>query len=594
MRIIDRNVAIDNEPRVLLPSENVRFKFSLVHSFDSSDVYELHLDGSSMLTEKIDIIWKIPCLDVQGVWTTNALLDKRIRADWEEPMVKSCISVDAPVISVYNSSDENVITFALSDFVNALHMEACIREEDGYLYCSITLLPEYWETQDVYSCRLLIIKDSIHFSNALGQVNKWWDKGLDLSIAPALALEPVYSTWYSFHQNFTEEQILIQSKLAKDLGYGGVIIDDGWQTKDGGRGYFYTGDWNPDRIENVGQFVDEIHKIGLYCMFWFSVPFCGVRSSVYQKFKGKFLTEDHPWAPVFDPRFPDVRAYLLSRYKVAVQDWNLDGLKLDFIDDFKVYPDTDLTEGNGKDCVSVNEGVRRLLDEIRSELLGIKPDLLIEFRQKYIGPYLKTVGNMFRAFDCPHDFLVNRVRTTDVRLLNDTAAVHSDMITWNPNCTVEVAALQFTSIIFSVIQLSVRINEIPEDHRLMIKFYTDYCTAHKNVLLNGHFIPRKPSSNYPILSSETQDTIIYGVYEDILVEIDSTKSRIHLVNGKMSEQIVFETFEDLEDVSVVILDCMGEVDWEDVVSFHEGIHALEVPSNGIIQIDQVSLGLRIA
>jgi len=83
------------------------------------------------------------------------------------------------------------------------------------------------------------------------------------------------------------------------------------------------------------------------CLLWYSVPFCGIKSKAYQLFKGKFLTENHPWAPVFDPRYPEVRSYLVQKYAAALIDWKLDGFKLDFIDDFKAYPETVLTKENG-------------------------------------------------------------------------------------------------------------------------------------------------------------------------------------------------------------------------------------------------------
>ena len=175
---------------------------------------------------------------------------------------------------------------------------------------------------------------------------------------------------------------------------------------------------------------------------------------------------------MFDPRFPEVRAYLVGIYTQALLDWNLDGFKLDFIDDFKVYPETEMNDLNGRDTLSVAKGVDLLIDDIKTALKSIKEDVLIEFRQKYIGPGLRKLGNMFRAFDCPNDSLMNRVRTTDVKLICGDTAVHSDMLTWSKDADVEYAALQFTSILFSVPQISVKLNERSKEEHSMIQFYT--------------------------------------------------------------------------------------------------------------------------
>ena len=50
-----------------------------------------------------------------------------------------------------------------------------------------------------------------------------------------------------------------------------------------------------------------------------------------------------------------------------------------------------------------------------AELRRVKPDVMIEFRQPYIGPLMRKYGNMFRAGDAPNAAVDNRVRTVDRR-----------------------------------------------------------------------------------------------------------------------------------------------------------------------------------
>lgn len=586
MKVIDRTVSIDGVPKCY--TANVDCHIKLVSDVDECQIYTIKINTDEAIKGGVEIKWKIPCLRVKGVWSTNSLHEKRLLADWELPKVSARVSVDAPVLTVYDHSDYNVIAFAISDVINSSELEASIQEEDGCIYCIVRLMVEASDHIPSYSCELRVSTDRINFGDAISEISTWWAANLSIANVPEATTYPVYSTWYSYHQNFEPQMLLDECKAAKKLGYKGIIVDDGWQTKDGNRGYNFTGDWEVERIDDVHGFVKQIHNMDMYCLFWFSVPFCGIESKAYQAFKGKFLTENHPWAPVFDPRYPEVRAHLVSRYAEAVRDWKLDGLKLDFIDDFKVYEDTDLREGGGKDCLSVNEGVKKLIDLIKQELYAINPDVLIEFRQKYTGPYLQTLGNMFRAFDAPYDSLTNRIRTTDVKLLSGETIVHSDMFAWHPHEEVEVAALQLTNILFSVPQLSVRLKEVSQDHKNMIAFLTHYWNENKQILLFGDFKAYRPSSNYPMLSSSYEDKIIYGVYEDMIVSIQSGFRHIDLINGKLSDQVVFELTEDLGKVEVVIVDCSGQEDWKDVVDFEEGVHTLEVPANGIIQLKVIS------
>ena len=538
MKIVDRTRQWSDVPKVIAESA-LEAEIKLISDQEGVSIYKFTI-GRILENQIVSVKWCVPCINVRGVWSSNSLTDKHIRADWELPQVSSCISIDAPVLSVIGHDGSNRITYAVSDTLNKLDLEAAIQEEDGNLYCQISL--ETNQLYDITEYSFLLRIDKNHnqrFSDAIQGMGKWLASQLDESIqeVPDHARLPVYSTWYSYHQNFTEEDLLEECRLSKNMGYEIIIVDDGWQTMDDNRGYDYTGDWGAERFQDMGSFVSQVHEIGMKIMLWYSVPFCGKKSQAYQKFQGKFLTEDHPWAPVFDPRFPEVRDYLISRYVYALQEWNIDGFKLDFIDDFTIYPETELIELNGRDVLSVNKGVGLLIIGIKKALTEIQPDILIEFRQKYISPALRILGNMFRAFDCPYDHVLNRIRTTDVKLLCDTSAVHSDMIAWHKTESVELAALQLTNVLFSVPQLSVRLGSCSEDHKRMIAFYTQYWLENREVLLSGHFIAHKPMANYPILQSSLGDKTIYGLYEDLVLTLDHPISNIDIINGKMSQEV---------------------------------------------------------
>jgi len=587
MKVLDRTIVVSEQPQII--GAPLHFKSSLkqISTKDNVSIYELELTNTvaAELTP-LTIQWRLPCTNVKGEWSTGALYEKRIRADWELPSVVSRVSVNAPVVALFGHEDENIITVACADVINTVEMQAPVREEDNFIYCQLTFFTEKMPLTTGYKTQIRVDRRMFHFSECLADVSNWWAtfEALKPTIVPEAAQVPLYSTWYAYHQNFQPEQLLAECRESKKLGYKGIIIDDGWQTLDGGRGYDFTGDWEPDRIPKTREFVETIQSMDMKCLFWYAVPFCGKKSKAYQRFKGKFLTESHPWAPVFDPRYPEVRAYLIEKYASALINWNLDGFKLDFIDDFKTYPDTALTLGNGRDYASVDEGVYRLMSDVMTELKQIKPEILIEFRQKYIGPAMRKFGNMFRAFDCPNDSVGNRMRTTDVKMLCGNTAVHSDMITWHKTETVETAALQLTNVLFAVPQLSVRLAETDDDHKKMITFYTKYWKKNQSILIDGDFVPYNPLANYPILSASDESKIIFGVYEDMVVELDDSFDKIDLVNGKMSEQIAFEFLEDYGKCKVKIYDCMGNLDWEDKLKFGEGLHSLEVPANGMIRI----------
>ncbi len=544
----------------------------------SLKVQEAHTD--QLLYVKV----KLKALNAKGSWSSNAVLDKRFRTDWEMPQIESSISIDAPIINLFGHDDENLITISCSDAINAIKFEASLREEDNHFYCILTFFDNHLRKGDYKTKICIDQRKNLSFSESIQGAANWILKENHLyeKPVPSLAKVPLYSTWYSFHQDLDEDDLINECRVAKDLGYDLIIIDDGWQTMDNGRGYDYTGDWNPDRFKDPSGFVKQVQGLDMAIMFWYSVPFCGKKSKAYQKFKDKLLTEKHYWAPVFDPRFPEVREYLVSIYSKALINWNIDGFKLDFIDDFKVYPETETESLNGRDTLSVSEGTEKLIQEVAAALHSIKPDVLIEFRQKYISPSLHKLGNMFRAFDCPNDSLMNRVRTTDVKLICGQGAVHSDMITWHKEEPVEVAALQLSSLIFSVPQLSIRLADRSPEEIEMIRFYTKYWRDNKDVLLDGNFKAYKPLANYPYLSASKNGTTIYGLYEDVVLPLPIEGKSIHIINGKTTDSVVVRFEGSSSKWKKKVQNCMGEIRENEEITLSPGLREFTCPPNGLI------------
>lgn len=551
------------------------------------DIYTIQFKApKDFIPSPVTILWKIPAINVKGVWKPTSDFSKRIMDDWELNHMESRISVDAPVISIFGHQDINVHTFACADAINTTSLNALYREEDNCIYCHITLFAEAHHLITSYTTQLRIDQSSYHFSQSLQATGNWWSQfdHLTPTHTPPFAMKPVYSTWYQFHQNLDPNILLEECKIASQLGYELIILDDGWQTNDGNRGYDYTGDWQPERIPNLASFTEAVHTTGMKLALWYSVPFCGKQSKAYQKFKGKFLTENHRWAPVFDPRYPEVRTYLINLYTQALTNWNLDGFKLDFIDEFKAYPDTVLTKENGRDFSSINEAVDKLLTDIITSLQAIKKDIVIEFRQKYTGPAMRKYGNMFRAFDCPGDATMNRVRIADIKMICGSTAVHSDMFTYHKEEPLEVKALQLINTMFGVPQLSIMLQEATSEELDMIQFYTNYWKTHVEILLQGVFTPHKPLANYPICESYKDDYNIIGIFDTSYIEITKSVRHIDIINGQLENQIIIDCVEDIGDYTMTVFYCTGIISNRSSIKLKKGPTKIQVPPSGLIQL----------
>jgi len=583
----------DERFRCLLEAEQLQFGMDLIRLRMSS------LSGEAALPSEITLRWSHPSRDIHASWHPALDRAKSFKADWMRPL-RSNAACSAPVHALFNAGGMNRLTYACSDALNTVYYTGAVREETGEFACSVTWFRETAAPMREYEALLLIDTRDIPCYESLDHIGRWWSEMPAYQPAPVpdAALSPMYSTWYSMHQNVTAAKVEEQCRMAKELGMEAVIIDDGWQTDDNRRGYAYCGDWEActAKFPDMRQHVDAIHEIGMKALLWYSVPFVGKHSRAWERFRNKILryNENHG-AGVLDPRYPEVREYLIATYEKAVREWSLDGFKLDFIDQF-YSPERQIeTTEPGKDYESIPEAVDRLLTDSIGRLRAIKPEIMVEFRQSYIGPAMRKYGNMFRAGDCPNDSIQNRVRTLDIRLLCGDTAAHADMIMWHPDDPVESAALQLINALFSVPQISVDLNMLSPDHMEMLRYWLGFCRVHRDVLLNGRLQPLRPELLYPVVYSAKDDTSLIATYHDKLVRIGqhSRERRWILVNGRLEPGLALDIPNAPGEVFIEVRDCRGHVTETASRTLEAGILPLPIPASGtaiITVIDRSSVG----
>lgn len=209
-------------------------------------------------------------------------------------------------------------------------------------------------------------------------------------------------------------------------------------------------------------------------MFWYSVPFIGYETENFERFKGKYLSlDDGQRCAILDPRFKEVRDFLIGLYIEAVKNFDLDGLKLDFIDSFKITPSSPSNYAD-MDIPVLEEAVFVLMYEVHRKLTEINPQIMLEFRQKYIGPMICAFGNMLRVSDCPYSGRNNARASIDLRLTSGDIPVHTDMTMWHKDTCKEDVARQLMLGLFATPQISVKLSEIQDEHYKVIKEFLQY------------------------------------------------------------------------------------------------------------------------
>lgn len=536
---------------------------------------------------QVKIIWSQPIIDIHSYWYPTAFRNKSLDYDWNAGF-SSKATVSAPTGCFYNINGQNRITYALSDALNTVQFNMGVHEEDSTLSCNIIMFTEPTKPMTSYEVELRIDTRDVPYYRSLEDVVKWWET-LDAykpAEVPECAKLPMYSTWYSFHQQIEAEKIEEQCRVAKKLGFEAVIVDDGWQTADNNRGYAFCGDWEvcPKRIPDMKAHVERVHKLGMKYILWYSVPFIGIHSKAWTEFKDKLLIyKDNLSAGVLDPRYPEVREYLIKIYEQAIREWDLDGFKLDFVDEFYLYNKEADERNEGMDYESVQEAVDRLLTDVMQHLKNIKSNIMIEFRQKYIGPLMRKYGNMFRAGDCPNNAITNRMETVDIRLLCGNTAAHSDMIMWNTKETVESSALQIINILFSVPQFSMRFEKLSEEQFRMTTFWLAFWRNHRDVLLEGKLSPSYPELMYPVIMADTVKKRLIAVYSEFCVHSGGNlPDKFIIINGTLKNEVIVNLEEDLEERNIQVYNCCGDIVRAETISLCKGVQILQVPAAGVV------------
>ncbi len=538
--------------------------------------------GTARMPEKIALKCETQAQNVYCEWNP-AKKDHHITFHQNEHF-HARLACWSPVMQTISKDGKNCSVLAVQDVKTpiACHMRIDIYQEK--LERELVFFDAITNPMTHYETRIRVDNRPIPFYEALSNVADWYVSLRPTQApAPAKAYAPMYSTWYSYLQNISADALVKECKEAKKYGMDTVILDDGWQTDNPNVIYGYTGDWKPTpaKFPNMRATVDEIHALGMDVIVWFSVPFVGYFSQNHKRFEGKYLTSiDGINASVLDPRYKDVRDFLIQTYVNALKEWNLDGLKLDFIDRFvsngEVKPEMDYT--------SVEDATERLLLDVTAALKAVKEDVLIEFRQPYMGPVITECGNMVRVWDCPLDPLYNRIDSLNLRLTTKNCAVHADMINWAQDDTPENVGVRLFGSIFSVPQISVRFAEITDEQKSALKNYLDCYNANKDVLMHGKLSLSDPDSHYSKAQAMLDGKTVAVGFSKNVFDLASCTQAV-LINLTSEKELILKN---ADGFAYAVVDCMGKTIAQG--SVNGNLAAIPVPLAARVELAKASLG----
>jgi alpha-galactosidase len=232
------------QPQMLSDAIDLAVSTGLLHDVPSNGrLGHREVEVDAPLGTTVTVTWHVPLSGAVGYWTSRVGFAKSLYSDWFAPTTAS-LTAEVPAGLLFDAQSRCTHAFAVTETVTEVTFRLAVSEEDKRINADVTF------TVGTQPCRVRLYPPGFPYEDVLADIAAWWSERDPLDGAdalprqlPAAATQPVYSTWYSMHQQLKQQELDAELTLAADMGMRSVIIDDGWQTIDNQRGYAFTGDW---------------------------------------------------------------------------------------------------------------------------------------------------------------------------------------------------------------------------------------------------------------------------------------------------------------------------------------------------------------
>ncbi len=439
------------------------------------------------LDEPLTLTATVPATDAVAWWRPGSTVPhSTIPPSWTQPVDITALQ-GIPIGALLTGKDTTRLVYALDAATSPTQVRAGLVEETAEFMVMVTVAGASASGE----VRLYLDCSGDSFAKSVPGAGGWLQGETGARAAPG-ALDPVLCTWYFAHQAVTSDIVEAVADRAAELGFGTVIVDDGWQTTSHGRGYGSCGDWDvaTEKFPDPAGMVGYLRARGMRTVWWVGTPFVGHRARARELGLATLYDEPDLEAEVLDPRDPATRAYLVGRVRDLVDRTTADGVKLDFLERFVDPPG---------EASSVVAAAAQAIEEIVAELRGLGVEPLIEFREPYVHPVPARSASMIRVGDCPLSPVQNRVGIIDLRLARPGTPIHSDPIMWAEADSPERVAYHLINALLGVPQISVDLRRLPADQGAVLAYWLGVWREQRDLLLHGELYPERPDLSYPLV-----------------------------------------------------------------------------------------------
>lgn len=495
---------------------------------------------------------------------------------------------DYSIVSGLTSDSENRITMAAYDDFQSRYNQIDIKQIPDSLVFSFNFFNDAVPDAEVleYKAQILLDLSEVQFSKSIQNTAQWRldQDGKKGMTKIDLSLQPIYSVWYPMDRNIPLENVTYYFDSISSMGFRSVLFDDAWQNVVKFE-VDKQGNWDPSKVTIVKDFMQKAKEADMKVALWYSLPFVGANTYVFNRFDGKYLQYRTSSQPILDIRYPEVRSYLTNIYDNIIKDWGVDAIWFNFLNGY--YPDEHIivTEDRGRDYVSVRKSLDSLRSYMESELLYANPELQINQSYPMVGPLHTSNTKTINGFLGTTALGQVREKLVNNRLLYGEYSPFLEVMGIHPKDPPVDIAKKFQSILFGTPYISYFSYTLPEDVRETLKYWINYWKTNVEYLVESDFKAYNPVLRYPVLSAGNETKQVIAFYERVepfdlgyfdfeeADVINSTNYGSIYVKGSPTGKVDY-----------IIYNYKGVYQDRGSLKFRQGIATLEIPEGGFARL----------
>ncbi len=387
-------------------------------------------------------------------------------------------------------------------------------------------------TLDAFDETVYFDAEDVPWNRAVTGFAEWYDREYNLSYrTPPFCYEPAFNSWYPLKNAQKEADLLRMAEMTEKLGIGTFEIDAGWFIN------HENFDLNTKNIPDMRRLVERFHEHNLRVIVWYR-PFhidTNALADLRVVEKGRRTDELCVRTREVQERAGRLAADIIQRY-------NLDGLKIDFLDASTVkLVNCEANHTHVTDFVSDGAlmGMKAMAEAIRA----VKADAIIEYRLNYANIASRQYCTIFRGQDAPSDPDHVRRHLALLRSWSIGVAPNADYAYWTPDLAdVEVARFMAGMVLYGVPTLSVDFDTVPSSHFDIAKAWLALYRENMPKLIHGDFQPLSNDPHYSVARvTSPGSTFACSFLERFpaVIEVPAASAdTIFLFNGTAYDEIV--------------------------------------------------------